>query len=362
MHAPTIDDTYAPRLTSPHDALGLSRSAPLGATLALLVIGLLAPSGCGGDDEQTPAAFPATLKVQQTGFYPEGIAYSRAKERIYLGSFYLGKVVSFDAQGVMRSYIDDPQLVSVVGLAVDEANHRLVVTNSDIGRGERSSQATAFQLGEVRTYDLDSGALVHATNLAAVHPGPQFINDVVTDGAGTIYATNSADGVIYRIAPDGTGSVLIEDAALAPPAPGEFGTNGIAYHPHGYLIVSKGAQLLKVPLDDPSKLQPIAVDQPLNAIDGLLLLDDGGTLVVVSNNLSGQPYPEAVYRLRSTDGWGSASVDATFTALADTMPTTAALVGDHVYVTHANFGTLEAFFSQPGSPLSDSFVVQRIAF
>jgi sugar lactone lactonase YvrE len=326
----------------------------------LLTIALAFLAAACGSDDKTASSFPAALKVQETGFYPEGIAYSERHHLIYLGSFYRGKVATLDAQGTLRPFIDDPRLVSVVGLAVDEANNRLVVTNSDMGRGERSSAKTTFQLAEIVTYDLDTGARIHATNLAELYRGGQFVNDVVTDGKGTIYATNSASPVIYKVDASGTGSVLVEHELLAPPAVGQFGTNGIVYHPDGYLIVSKGAGLLKVPLDNPKNISAVTVDQSLNAIDGLLLTDNH-TLVVVSNNFTGQPYPEAVYELGSKDGWKTARVSATFTALEDKMPTTATLVGKDVYVTHANFMTLEAFFGNHGA-LASSFVVQKVSF
>jgi sugar lactone lactonase YvrE len=326
---------------------------------AASAVGLVA---CGDDKGSDPGAFPAQITLNERAFYPEGIAYSQKQDQIFVGSFFKGKVATLDTDGALTTFVEDDSLVSVVGLAVDEANGWLVVTNSDIGRAERSQQATAFQLAQLLIYELDTGDHVRTVDLAQVYAGAQFVNDVITDGNGTIYATNSASPVIYKVDSAGNPSVLVEDDALGPPQPDAFGMNGIEYHDDGFLLVSHGADLYKVPLDSPSNFSKIVVSGALNAIDGLLLTDRE-TLVVVSNNLAGLPYEEAIYQLRSDDGWASATIQSTFSELEDKMPTTAALVGTDVYVTHANFATLDAYLRGGGtSPLSEAFVVQKVAF
>lgn len=39
---------------------------------------------------------PQSYQISESGLYPEGIAYSSSEEKIYVGSYYKGKIVTVD--------------------------------------------------------------------------------------------------------------------------------------------------------------------------------------------------------------------------------------------------------------------------
>jgi sugar lactone lactonase YvrE len=321
----------------------------------LLSIVAIVFAACSKDDVKP---LEQQYKLTENALFPEGIAYSSATQKIYAGSYYKGKIVSIDLMGQMRDFIIDDQLVAVVGIAVDTYNNRLIVSNSDSGLSEKSDNSTIGQLAQVIFYDLNSGVKLRTVDLSQLVLGGHFINDVTIDNAGNIYATDSFSSVIYKIDSEYNASVFLE-SDLFIPDPGTFGLNGIVYNSGGFLIVGKsiGGLLYKVPLDDPQSVIQITLDQSINALDGLLL-KDASTLLVVSNNFTGAPYEEAVYKITSSDGWNNASVANSFTNLTGTFPTTLAMVNNAVYV---NYGEFSHLIDGSGPNFND-FKLQKITF
>ena len=144
----------------------------------------------------------------------------------------------------MTPIISDPELVSSVGIEVDELRGRLLVANADraVFDGGTTGQA---MLG---VYDLNSGERIAMVDLAATVPQGDdtafFANDVAVADDGTAYVTDTRLNVIYRVDTQYQASLFhrFED--------GEAGPNGIVEHPSGYLLVARGAELWKVPTDD----------------------------------------------------------------------------------------------------------------
>jgi sugar lactone lactonase YvrE len=303
----------------------------------------------------TVEPLPEKITITESCFHPEGVVYNEANELFYVGSYNKGKVVTIDMDGNSELFAEEAGFVSVVGLAIDTKNNRLAVVNADLGLAVKSSDATTAQLAEVYIYDLSDASLLHRVDLSGLITGGHFTNDVIADNAGNFYVTNSFTPAIYKIASDGSASVLLIDNAFAP-SPDNIGLNGLVYHPDGYLIAGKtdGAKLFKIPVSDPASFSEVTLNQSVNAIDGLLL--KGNDLILVSNNFMGLPYAETVYRLNSTDDWGSATVSASFTDLEGTFPTTATEVKDEAYVIFGHFPELAM-----GSTVA-AFNIQKIQF
>ena len=292
-------------------------------------------AGCGAAEPEPPAPEPeasapapdlppATIVAERGGFVPEGVEYDATNGRILTGSLSEGSIFQIHNDGRVTTVVSDPDLVSSVGIEVDEPRNRLLVANSDRSVFEDGGAGQA-KLG---VYNLTTGERVTMVDLAAVITDPPddavyFANDVTVGDDGTVYVTDTRMGVIYQVDSNYQTLVLhrfepMDDLAL----------NGLVYHPAGYLLVAGGATLYKVPLDNPTGTTQVTLPEPVPGQDGLVWAADG-RLVIVSNSAN------RVVALTSSDDWASAELVgvATYSVPA----TTAAAVGDDIYIVHPHF-------------------------
>jgi sugar lactone lactonase YvrE len=294
------------------------------------------PAGAGGAASQGDAqvatqadgTLPARIVAQRGGFIPEGIEYDEKNGRFLTGSLAEGTVFRIGTDGAVVPFVMDPDLVSSVGIEVDETHGRLFVCNSDraVFGGNSPGQA---KLG---IYDLTSGARIAMVDLtASMRRKPEdaafFANDVAVDGDGNAYVTDSRQNAVYKVGADQMPTILYRFE----PAEG-LALNGIVYHSDGYLIVIGGPKLYKITVGDPAKMTEVELAEPVPGADGMVFLPDG-RLAVVSNSQS------KVFALASTDGWNSAAVAAT--AGFEGQATTAAVAQGDVYVVQPHFNDQE---------------------
>jgi sugar lactone lactonase YvrE len=291
--------------------------------------------GCGSEPEPAapeaepeaaaaPApALPDMIVAERGGFIPEGVEYDTTNGRLLTGSLSEGSIFQIHEDGRVTAIVTDPDLVSSVGIEVDEPHDRILVSNSDraVFGGDAAGQA---KLG---AYDLTTGDRIAMVDLAAaIADAPDdaayFVNDVTVAEDGTAYATDTRMNVIYRITPDYEASVFY----TFEPREG-LGLNGIVHHPSGYLLVASGGTLFKVTLADPSATE-VTLPEPVGGQDGLLWTADG-RLAIVSNSDS------RVVALTSSDEWATAQLAGV--ATYEVQATTGAAVGDDVFVVHPHF-------------------------
>ncbi|PZN32302.1 MAG: hypothetical protein DIU71_07865 [Proteobacteria bacterium] len=305
---------------------------------------VLLMAGCGSQEaaqsmaqEAAPAAeveLPAVITLQTAGITPEGVEYDTKNGRFLVGSFTHGTVFAVATDGALSPFAEDPELKSSVGIEVDEERNRLLVANADPSafRGPSGGGGIA-KLG---IYDLDSGERLAMIDLAAAGPADakmRFANDIAVGSDGSAYVTDTMARVVYRVAPDNTVSLLVPEN-IAADHPLTF--NGIEFHPSGYLLVAdlRGGDLYKVSPDEPNTFTLVELEEKVPGADGIVL-HPNGTLYVVRNDDS-----RSVVALVSDDEWASATVSAK--ATYEVQATTAALVGDDVYVVHPHFGDDQA--------------------
>lgn len=267
------------------------------------------------------ASPPGMIVAERGGFVPEGVEYDTTNDRFLTGSLSEGSILEIHVDGRVTTVVDDPELVSSVGIEVDETNDRLLVANSDrsVFEGETSGQA---KLG---VYNLTSGERLAMVDLAAAITEPPtdaayFANDVTVADDGTAYVTDTRMSIIYRVGADYEVSILHRFDG--------FGPNGIVHHPDGYLLVCGGTDLWKVPLDDPSGATTVALPEEIAGQDGMVWMSDG-RVAIVSNSQS------RVVALTSDDEWATAQMAGT--APYETQATTGAVVGGEIYVVHPHF-------------------------
>ena len=269
----------------------------------------------------TPALPPAMIMAERGGFIPEGVEYDAANGRILTGSLSEGSIMQIHNDGRVTVVISDPALVSSVGIEVDEPRNHLLVANSDFSVFQGATPGHA-KLG---VYDLTTGERIAMVDLAAAVVDPAddavyFANDVAVGEDGTAYVTDTRMGGIYQVDTNYEASVLHQFDG--------FGPNGVVYHPSGYLLAGGSAALWKVPLDDPAGATQVTLPEEIPGQDGLVWMPDGN-LAIVSNS------GNRVVALTSADDWATAQLAGV--APYEIQGTTAAVIGDDIYVVHPHF-------------------------
>lgn len=271
--------------------------------------------------------FPDVITAQRGGFVPEGIEYDRANQRLLTGSLAQGSIFEIGADGSVNEFINDPALVSSVGIEVDEARDRILVANADRSVFAGESQGLAM----FGAYSLTTGqrlAMVDlAAELGAESDTGYFANDVAVADDGNAFVTDTRQNVVYRISPDYEASVHyafsgVEGIAL----------NGIEWHPDDYLVIADmgNGRFYKLPTQSGSDAAMIAVPEALPGADGIVWRPDGALAVVQNSPTDGR-----VALLASDDGWLTAEITAV--SAHSGQATTAAAVGDEVYSVQPHF-------------------------
>jgi sugar lactone lactonase YvrE len=307
-----------------------------GLLLALSFVG--SPAGAG----EKPCA--EVVHGNAPLLHPEGVTYDPGRGRFLVGSVKHGTVSVVQTDGSVRLLVNDPALITTMGLAVDARRGRLLVINGDVGIGTKTSPATLDKVAGLGIYSLATGRRLAYHDLGALDPTRRhFGNDVTIAPDGTAYVTDSFNGAIYRVPTLGRPSILLRDDRLMPVGRGN-GANGIVRLPNSDLLIahSSGRALYKLAR---GVLAPVTVDQPIGAPDGLLLNPDG-SLNAIDNTAANR-----VITLHTKDNWTSATL-ATATPWLDPAPTTMARGRCGVYVLSGRLDLL--------SPGSDEFWLRRL--
>ena len=274
----------------------------------------------------------ATVRVitaERGGFIPEGIEYDEDNGRFLTGSLAEGTIFVIERDGRVVPFVRDAELVSSVGIEVDEDRDRLLVANSDRAVfGDQNATGHA-KLG---VYSLMTGERLAMVDLGETvgAPARHFANDVTVDSEGNAYVTDTFANAIYRVTPAYQASVLHRVTDL----PEGAALNGIVYHEGAYLLVVAGDRIYKVPVANPAGTTQVNVAEPVDGQDGIVLTADG-RLVATSNSAT---EPRLV-AFRSNDNWMTAQRAGV--APLNGQATTAAIVGDDIWAVHPHFADAE---------------------
>jgi hypothetical protein len=234
------------------------------------------------EDAKTPDA-PVAFRLKDPKLIPEGIAYDPTSKRFFLGSIAQHKIIVTDAKGEAHDFsAPGDKLDAVLGLAVDAARGHLyaVSTNAfeDSGKTERRNA--------VVLYNLKDGRLIDRFTV----PEAMQLNDVAIAPDGTIYATDSASGTVFRKKPDERTLTRLGETG------GVRGANGIAFSSDGILYVTLSTGIARV---DTATGAATRLPQPdtvvTGGIDGLYWHD--GDLFGIQNSTN----PGRVVRIALAD-------------------------------------------------------------
>lgn len=209
-------------------------------------------------------------------FIPEGIVWDATRQRIYLGSIRDGRVLAVDTDGDHRVLVPQGQLWAVFGMRLDPDTGMLWLATN---RAEPNYVGPRPGSGsEIVVIDPAVGAVVRRYPFPL--DGEHWLGDLILDGDGRVYTTDSVGGA-YQLDP-GSGDYR---ELLAP---------GVLVSPQGLALSDDGSALLvadyrggltRIDLGDGGH-EPVAApaDSTLYGIDGLIAR--GATLIAVINGSS----------------------------------------------------------------------------
>ena len=235
-------------------------------------------------DEPRTADAPVAFRLADATLIPEGIAYDAARKHFLIGSIAGRKIVVVDARGRTRDFSrPDDRLDTVLGLAVD-ARRRLLYAVSTNGFEDSARQG---RRNAVLLYDLARGRRVARHDVAEALQ----LNDVAVAGDGTVYATDSQAGSLFRLRPGEHAFTLFGTANAV------RGANGVAVAPDGTVYVTLSTGIGRV---DPRTGALQRLPQPDSVVSGGIdgLYWHEGDLIGVQNSTN----PGRVIRLRLADG------------------------------------------------------------
>ncbi len=257
------------------------------------------------------------------------VVYDPAGDRFLMGGLGTGGIQAIDMDGNTTPLIEDEALQLTSGLYLNSSTNTLYVLNmsgdfsglgNDPGAGqfngtppannERPDAPTggfqqftdALSIG-VLAYDLNSLGQTLNVDLTAVAPdGPRSVTGITQDANGNLYITDSLSGSLYLV--DTSGSPFFMQNELF--AADEItGITGLVYHPDNFLLTvnASSGELLRIPVDDPTNVSVVTLDQDLSGASQILLNTDGELVVLVNG---AEP---TIYTLSSADSWATATVD-----------------------------------------------------
>lgn len=312
--------------------------------MTLVFSGAITSSACF-DTNKT--ALPGEISFTQAALYPEGIDYDEEGERFLVSSMRYGTVGTVSDTGKYKELINDPMLVSSVGIRVDNDNNRVLVCNSDPGTSVKTTKETQGRLAGLGIYNLSTGKKITYIDLATMTAGNHFCNDIALDDDGNAYVSDSFSTAIYKIDIENKASLFLDNKRFAGKG---FNLNGLVVK-DDFLIVAKYNEglLFKVPLNDPERFTQILANEPMPGADGLLWHDDG-SLIVIANTTSNK-----VFKLNSTDGWHTATITKT-SSTGEVFATTGVNRDGNIYVLNA---MLQVLFNPKTKTHIESFDIRK---
>jgi sugar lactone lactonase YvrE len=241
--------------------------------VAVVVVLIIVFTGNRGGRDATTAEIFNGFELMDAGFStPESILYDKEND-VYLVSNINGAPAEMDDNGFISIVTPQGEVAELKWIDGEDEEVQLSAPKGMAIVGDKLFVSDIFQ---VAVFDRSSGE-----QLGVFNPeGVTFLNDIVPDGEGGVYFTDSGlnpdfsssgTDAIWYIGPDSEPTVVLQATDLG-------GPNGITMSDDGLIVVSfGGTSVLEV---DPvtSELEKVT-DMPAGSLDGVEWANDGRLLV-----------------------------------------------------------------------------------
>lgn len=248
---------------------------------------VLAVSGCNQTDGNAVAEKPAAQQIKDIliagdRVFPESLSADSAGN-IYIGSdagiIYRAQAGSERAEPWITPSAENG-LLSVFGVLADDARGVLWVCSNPNMFAPPAAGTTP--VSSLKAFALGTGALTASYDFPA---GPAACNDIAVAEDGTVYATETAGGRIFRLAQGSNALTLFASGKEL------IGVDGIAFADDGTLYINNVRQnllqrVLRTPSGAYEGLFNLNVSAPLDGPDGLRPL--GGNRFLQSEGPAGR--------------------------------------------------------------------------
>lgn len=196
--------------------------------------------------------------LQSSTSFPEGVAFDPVSDTFFPTAIFGGQITTvrgFDGQeGLFYQDTTTPG-ISFGGIKVDAARRMAWVC----GTNALASPVPTSWIYGIRIRPGQTGQLLHRIEL----PAPSFCNDIALDAFGRVYASDSFQPTIYRVAADNSSYEVFatNPAFAAVPGGPPFGLNGIQVTPdqsHLIAIRTITPALFSVSMSNPSDVQAVS--------------------------------------------------------------------------------------------------------
>lgn len=231
-------------------------------------------------DNAAPVAHAEVVAtLPDTALLAEDLAYDPRTETLYVSSIHRGKVIARGPDGAFRDFTTPGEagVWGVYGLAIDPGRDVLWASTA---AGENVEGHVAADSGRTAIvgWALSSGRRVAHAELPR-DGRPHVLGDICLGPDGTVYATDSFGGGLYRLRP---GAAALD--TLAPP--GTFGSpqmpvvaaDGrrlyVADYPRGIVAFDLASRVVAT-LPKPPALAATGIDGMVALRDGLVAIQNG---------------------------------------------------------------------------------------
>jgi hypothetical protein len=83
--------------------------------------------------------------------------YDKIRNRFLVSSLTEGAIYAVKDDGTYTLFAQDNQLISTIGMCIDEPRNRVLVAVSDPGFSTKTNTATQAKLAAIAIYDLTTG-------------------------------------------------------------------------------------------------------------------------------------------------------------------------------------------------------------
>ena len=300
---------------------------------SLFFAALLLLTACDSGPE-----FEGTLAINMNNLYPSDFAYDAVKRQFIIGSVKKGKLLKVDEFGKAGLYMDDYNIVSAFGVAVDPKTNLLMVCNSDSGLSEKSQSQTRFKTGFLHVYSLEDKSQRGFYDLGSLAKGRHLLNDIAVGKDGDVFVTDSKNASIYKVNTlTGKYSKLVTDKRFRTKS---IGISGVVFHPKGYLILTKAdtGQMFTLNLET-KKVTNVSLPNPLKGLEKIVYVNKK-TIIGLQRVSHGAEVARLV-KIVSKDQFKTAVIKPYDIDLPNE-PSSIIVINKYVYILDSNISKLRA--------------------